>query len=91
MALAIPESAIVRDGLEHVYFRRDPSNPNRVLRVVADMGVSDGRWTVLHSGVQSGDEIVLAGAYEINLAASGQDKHSTGGHVHADGTTHAAH
>lgn len=91
MALAIPESAIVRDGLEHVYFRRDPSNPNRVLRVVADMGVSDGRWTVLHSGVQRGDEIVLAGAYEINLAASGQDKHSTGGHVHADGTTHAAH
>jgi multidrug efflux pump subunit AcrA (membrane-fusion protein) len=91
MALAIPESAIVRDGLERVYFRRDPSNPNRVLRVVADMGVTDGRWTVLHSGVQRGDEVVLAGAYEINLAASGQDKNSTGGHVHADGTTHAAH
>jgi hypothetical protein len=41
--------------------------------------------------VQRGDEVVLAGAYEINLAASGQDKNSTGGHVHADGTTHAAH
>lgn len=90
-ALAIPASAIVRDGLEHVFFRRDPSNPNRVLRVVADMGVSDGRWTVLQSGVQRGDEVVLAGAYELNLAASGQDTSSVGGHVHADGTTHTDH
>ena len=90
-ALAIPTSAIVRDGLEHVFFRRDPSDPNRVLRMVADMGVSDGRWTVLHSGVQRGDEVVLAGAYELNLAASGRDNSSAGGHVHADGTTHADH
>jgi multidrug efflux pump subunit AcrA (membrane-fusion protein) len=90
-ALAIPASAIVRDGLEHVFFRRDPSNPNRVLRVVADMGVSDGRWTVLQSGVQRGEEVVLAGAYELNLAASGQDKSSAGGHAHADGTTHSNH
>ncbi|HIF40779.1 MAG TPA: hypothetical protein EYQ74_06755 [Planctomycetes bacterium] len=90
-ALAIPASAIVRDGLEHVFFRRDPSNPNRVLRVVADMGVSDGRWTVLNSGVQRGDEVVLAGAYELNLASSGQDKNSASGHVHADGTTHTDH
>lgn len=90
-ALAIPKSAIVRDGLEHVFFRRDPSDPNRVLRVVADMGVSDGRWTVLHSGVQRGDEIVLAGAYELNLAAGRQGGNAAGGHVHADGTSHGEH
>jgi len=90
-SLAIPRSAIVQDGLEHVFFRRDPSDPGRVHRVVADMGVSDGRWTAIHSGIQRGDQVVLAGAYELKLATSREDNASAGGHVHADGTSHGAH
>ena len=88
-ALAIPRSAIVQDGLTHVFFRRDPSDPNKAIRVEADMGVSDGRWVVVNSGVMRGDEVVLAGAYELKLAMeqSGAGLES-GTHMHADGTTH---
>jgi len=87
-ALAIPRSAIVQDGLTHVFFRRDPRDPNVAIRVEADMGVSDGRWVVLHSGVMQGDEVVLAGAYELKLATTLSDADSQGGHVHADGSSH---
>ncbi len=90
-ALAIPRSAIVLDGLKHVFFRRDPKNPDKVLRVEADMGVCDGRWTVLHSGVQRGDEVVLAGVYELNLASSNKPSVPIGSHVHADGSIHSDH
>ena len=87
--LAIPRSAVVQDGLEHVFFRRDPSDPDHVLRVEADLGVSDGWWIEVQSGLMRGDEVVLDGAYELKLAfdqrgASGQQ----GTHVHADGTVH---
>jgi hypothetical protein len=87
-ALAIPRSAIVQDGLTHVFFRRDPSNPNEAIRVEADMGVHDGRWVALESGVMRGDEIVLTGAYELKLAMQRSGAVQVGGHVHADGTFH---
>ncbi len=90
-ALAIPRSAIVQDGLTHVFFRRDPKDPNTAIRVEADMGVSDGRWVVLHSGVMRGDEVVLAGAYELKLATQRRTSEQQGGHVHADGSSHADH
>jgi multidrug efflux pump subunit AcrA (membrane-fusion protein) len=88
-ALAIPRSAIVQDGLAHVFFRRDPGNPNQAIRVEADTGVSDGRWVVLHSGVGRGDEVVLAGAYELKLATQASGLNQKGGHFHADGSFHA--
>jgi multidrug efflux pump subunit AcrA (membrane-fusion protein) len=90
-ALAVPRSAIVQDGLTHVFFRRDPSDPSTAIRVEADMGVSDGRWVVLNSGVGPGDEVVLAGAYELKLATTQNRSGSQGGHVHADGSTHTEH
>ena len=90
-ALAIPRSAIVQDGLTHVFFRRDPRDPNKAIRVEADMGVSDGRWVVLHSGVMRGDEVVLAGVYELKLATEQRDATAQGGHVHADGSSHDDH
>jgi len=92
LSLAIPRSAIVQDGLTHVFFRRDPSDPNKAIRVEADMGVSDGRWVVLQSGVMRGDEVVLDGAYELKLAMQqrGSDP-GAGGHVHADGSVHDDH
>ena len=37
--------------------------------------------------LRDGDEVVLAGAYELMLASSGTV--TKGGHFHADGTFHA--
>lgn len=85
--LAIPLSAVLQDGLERVIFRRDPKDPDQVIRVEADLGVDDGRWVEIKSGVKDGDSVVLAGAYELMLASSGST--SKGGHFHADGTFHA--
>ncbi len=90
-ALAVPRSAVVRDGLTHVVFRRDPADPNKVIRVEADMGVSDGLWVVLNSGVMRGDEVVLSGAYELELATQQSRAGQQGGHFHADGSFHEEH
>lgn len=84
--LAIPLSAIVHDGLTPVIFRRDPANPDQVIRLEADLGVSDGRWVVIASGVKEGDEVVLGGNYQLMLASSATSPR--GGHFHPDGTYH---
>ncbi len=88
VALAIPRSAIVKDGLVHVLFRRDPDDPNKAIRVEADMGVSDGRWVAINSGLMLNDEVVLDGAYELKLATQQNGTSQKGGHFHADGTFH---
>lgn len=87
---AIPNAAIIQDGLEHVFYRRDPKDPNRALRVLADLGPTDGRWTVLRSGVKAGDEVVLEGVYALKLTSSEQQA-PPGYHYHADGTLHKNH
>jgi multidrug efflux pump subunit AcrA (membrane-fusion protein) len=89
-ALAIPRAAIVRDGMTHVFFRRDPLDANKAIRVEADMGVSDGRWVVINSGISLRDQIILDGAYELKLATQ-QSGALQKGHFHADGTFHAEH
>ena len=91
VALAIPRSAIVKDGIVHVFFRRDPADPNKAIRVEADMGVSDGRWVAINSGISLNDEVVLDGAYELKLASEQSGVGQEGGHVHADGTFHDDH
>lgn len=88
-ALAIPRTAIVKDGIAHVFFRRDPKDPNKAIRVEADMGVDDGRWVVINSGISLNDEVVLDGAYELKLASQQSGTTQKGGHFHADGTFHA--
>lgn len=90
-ALAIPRSAIVKDGITHVFFRRDPKDPNKAIRVEADMGVDDGRWVVINSGLALGDEVVLEGAYELKLATAQSGTTQKGGHFHADGSFHGEH
>ncbi len=85
--LAVPLSAVMQDGLDRVVFRRDPADPDKVIRLEADLGRDDGRWIELKSGVKDGDSVVLAGAYELMLASSGTV--TKGGHFHADGTFHA--
>lgn len=84
--LAIPLAAVIRDGLTAVIFRRDPKNPDKAIRLEADLGVNDGRWVVVKSGVREGDEVVLDGVYQLMLATSGSAPR--GGHFHADGTFH---
>jgi len=88
--LAIPEAAVVRDGLDKVFFRRDPNDPDKVIRVVADLGVTDDRWVEVKSGVRPDDEIVLGGVYPLMLASSSTGEMQQGGHFHADGTFHAS-
>jgi multidrug efflux pump subunit AcrA (membrane-fusion protein) len=84
--LAIPLRAVIRDGLTAVVFRRDPRDPDRVIRLEADLGIDDGRWVVVKSGLREGDEVVLDGVYQLMLATSGTAQR--GGHFHSDGTFH---
>lgn len=86
--LAIPASAVVKDELKHIFYRRDPGNPDKVIRLDADLGLSDGKWVVVKSGIKAGDEVVLDGAYELKLAGAGKSGGGKG-HFHADGTWHA--
>jgi len=88
--LAIPVASLVQEGLDTLFFRRDPKNADRVLPVKADLGPSDGRWVVVRSGVKEGDEVVLEGAYALKLAG-GANKAPEGYHYHADGTLHKNH
>ncbi len=85
--LAIPLSSVIQDGLSKVIFRRDPKNPDRVIRIESDLGVNDGRWVEVRSGVREGDEVVLDGVYQLMIASSGTVQ--KGGHFHPDGTFHA--
>jgi len=84
--LSVPLSAIQRDGLVPVLFRRNPQDPDQVIRLEADIGLDDGRWIEVKSGVRAGDEVVLDGAFQLLLATSGSMQ--KGGHFHADGTFH---
>ena len=85
--LAIPSACVLPDGLQRVFFLRDPKDADKVRRIEADLGVDDGRFVVVKSGLADGDEVVLAGAYELVLASSSAPQR--GGHFHADGTFHA--
>lgn len=84
--LAVPVAAVAQDDLKRLLFRRDPKDPDQVIRIEADLGVSDGVWVVVNSGLKDGDEVVLQGVYELALSGAGAAK---GGHFHADGTFHA--
>lgn len=90
-SFAVPAQAVVQDGLTKVFFRRDPQDPDKVIRTEADLGVSDGAWVVLESGVGPGDEVVLEGVYELKLATQQGGGPQAGGHFHADGSFHEDH
>jgi hypothetical protein len=84
--LAVPLKCVTRDGTAAIIFRRDPSDPNKAIRMEADLGLDDGRWVVIKSGVAEGNEIVLDGVYQLMVATSGSI--TKGGHFHPDGTFH---
>ncbi|MEE9312707.1 MAG: HlyD family efflux transporter periplasmic adaptor subunit [Planctomycetota bacterium] len=84
--LAIPVRALVRDGLDLVYFVRDPKDKNKVIREKAmALGPTDGVWQVLYGGIGPESEVVVEGAYELKLS----NEAPKGGHFHSDGTFHA--
>ena len=91
VVLAIPRSAVVQDGIVHVFFKRDPLDPNRATRVEADLGIDDGRWVEVRSELGPNDEVVLDGVYELKLATAQSGTAQKGGHFHADGTFHEDH
>ena len=84
--LAIPLKCVARDGTQAIIFRRDPADPDKAIRMEADLGLDDGRWVVIKSGVAEGNEIVLDGVYQLIVATSGSI--TKGGHFHPDGTFH---
>jgi multidrug efflux pump subunit AcrA (membrane-fusion protein) len=84
--LAIPLACVARDGTRSIVFRRDPADPDRAIRLEADLGVDDGRWVVIKSGVAEGNELVHDGVYQLMVATSGGI--TKGGHFHPDGTFH---
>jgi multidrug resistance efflux pump len=84
--LAIPLKCVARDGTQAIIFRRDPADSNKAIRMEADLGLDDGRWVVVKSGVAEGNEIVLDGVYQLMVATSGTI--TKGGHFHPDGTFH---
>jgi hypothetical protein len=86
--LAIPKASIAKDGIVHVFFKRDPLDPNKAIRVEADLGIDDGRWIEVKSGIGPGERVVLEGVYELKLATSQSGTSQKGGHFHADGTFH---
>ncbi len=77
-ALAIPESAIVRDAGRPVAYVQieGESFERRVLEV----GVRSGGWVAVRSGLAAGDRLVVRGAYDVKLAAAGG---AVPGHGHA--------
>jgi len=84
--LAIPLSCVARDGTQSIIFRRDPKDPDKAIRMEADLGRDDGQWVEIRSGVAEGNEIVLDGVYQLMVATSGSI--IKGGHFHPDGTFH---
>jgi hypothetical protein len=84
--LSIPLAAVQQDGLLPIIFKRALDNPNEAIRIEADLGMNDGRWVAVLSGLTDGDEIVLDGGFQLMLATSGSVQQ--GGHFHADGTFH---
>ena len=85
--LAIPLAATIRDGLKMVFFKRNRTNPEIVEKVEADLGVNDGRWVVVKSGVREGDELVVGGIYPLKLSQQ-EGGGAQAGHFEADGTFH---
>lgn len=84
--LAIPLACVAKDGTQSIIFRRDPKDPNKAIRMEADLGMDDGKWIVIRTGVKEGDEIVSDGVYQLMVATSGSI--TKGGHFHPDGTFH---
>ncbi len=82
----IPTACVVQDELELLVFRRDPTQPDQVIRTAASLGRRSDGWVEVLADVAEGDEVVRDGAHQLRLTGSG--KAPANGHFHADGTWH---
>jgi multidrug efflux pump subunit AcrA (membrane-fusion protein) len=79
-ALAVPARSIVdEDGLFVVYVM---TGGETFARRVVTLGVTDGEWTTVRSGVLGGDRVVTRGQYQIKLASLNTSEISDVGHAH---------
>ena len=81
-----PLRCVVFDGLEAIVFKRDPSDPQSVVRTPVELGLRAAGRVELLSGVLEGDELVADGVHQ--LKRTGLGKPPAGGHFHADGSWH---
>ena len=78
--VAVPTAAIQdEDGLAVVYAK---VGGEAFQRRVVEVGPSDGSWTIVVSGVASGEQVVATGAYQVRLASLGEAEISDHGHPH---------
>ena len=78
--VAVPTGAILEeDGLSVVYVK---VGGEAFQRRVVETGPSDGLWTIVHSGVAGGEQVVAVGAYQVRLASLGDVEVSDHGHPH---------
>lgn len=77
---AVPVAAVQEeDGLAVVYVK---VGGEAFQRRVVQLGPSDGTWTIVTSGVASGEQVVTTGAYQVRLASAGDAQIADHGHPH---------
>lgn len=78
---AVPNEAIRdEEGLKVAYVE---TGGETFERRVLELGPTDGRWTLVRSGVSPGERVVTEGAYQLHLASTGGDEAAAGhGHPH---------
>ena len=66
----VPAAAVLEeDGLAVVYVK---VGGEAFQRRVVELGPSDGSWTIVAAGVESGEQVVTTGAYQVKLASLGR-------------------
>ncbi|MFT7667436.1 MAG: cobalt-zinc-cadmium efflux system membrane fusion protein [Planctomycetota bacterium] len=77
-AVALPQEAIVMDNGQPIAFVL--INGELYQKRVLDLGVRDGRFVEVRSGLQAGERVVMKGAYLVKLASASP---ASFGHGHA--------
>ena len=78
--VAVPSRAVRKeDALDVAYIQVGGESFER--RVLA-LGPSDGEWTLVVSGIRSGERVVTEGAYQVHLASLNAAEIADHGHPH---------
>ena len=78
--VAVPAEAVLEeDGLAVVYAK---VGGETFQRRVVELGPSDGSWTIVSAGIESGEQVVTTGAYQVRLASLGDVEITDHGHPH---------
>ena len=78
--IAVPAEAVLEeDGLAVVYAK---VGGEAFQRRVVQLGPSDGSWTIVSAGIESGEQVVTTGAYQVRLASLGDVEITDHGHPH---------